>query len=467
MKIERSLLSRIIFGQLLVVTLFCVLATGNLLWQFYKQGEGELDQQFVMGVKTFLRVLEPEKNDPAALRKTLALLDRASQSAVVEGFAGKSSARDGIQTMLRVTDESGNELYSTTSPAKSALQSLPVGFSQFESGGRVWRALTAQNDDATLTIQLAQTNNTAAHELIITITKFIFWPLVWFLPFAAILTWLVAKRGLAPLHTLAQLIARRSPSDLKPIQGVKAYRETSPLIDEINALLSKLDTTLTRERNFLADAAHELRTPLAVVQAQVHVLKHATTEAEKNAASEELNVGIARAASLIRKLLLTARVSVDDFVPRFEVTNLTGFVQERVATLSPLAEAKQIEMELDAPPHCFAHIDRETLGSAIDNVLDNAIRYTPPQGKISVAIESLGGDRVRLRVADNGSGIPPESRDRVFERFYRVPGNEQPGSGLGLAIVKRVVALHGGAVALSTGLEERGLAVDLTVPVGA
>lgn len=467
MKRKQSLLGRIIFGQLVVVILFSLLATSNLLWQFYKHGEGELDQQFVMGVKTFMRVLEPDKNDPAAMRNALALLDRGTQSAVLEGLAGRGSEHDGIQTIVRAIDRNGDEVYATASPAKSALHTLPAGFSQFESGGRTWRALTLQNDDASLTVQLAQTNNTAASELLTTITKFILWPLVWFLPFAALMTWLVAKRGLSPLNTLSELIARRSPSDLKPIEGIKSYCETTPLINEINALLQKLDSTLTRERNFLADAAHELRTPLAVVQAQVHVLKHATSEQEKNAASEELNVGIARAASLIRKLLLTARVSVDDFAPRFEVTDLTAFVQERVATLSPLAEAKRIEMELNAPPHCFARIDRETLGSAIDNVIDNAIRYTPSNGKISIAIESLDSDRVRLSIADNGAGIPLESRDRVFERFYRVPGNEQPGSGLGLAIVKRVMALHGGAVALSTGLEERGLAVDLTVPVAA
>jgi signal transduction histidine kinase len=467
MKIERSLLGRIIAGQLVVVVLFGLLATGNLLWQFFKYGEGELDQQFAMGAKTFLRVLEVEKNDPAALRKTLALLDLTAQSAVAEGHAGKAPAQDAIQTIVRATDRSGNELYATSNPAKSALHTLPAGFSQFESGGRAWRAFTMQSDDASITIQLAQTNSTAAIELLTTITTFIFWPLVWFLPFAGIMTWLVAKRGLAPLHTLSELIARRSPSDLKPIENIKSYCETTPLINEINTLLRKLDSTLTRERNFLADAAHELRTPLAVVQAQVHVLKHAATEQEKNVASEELNVGIARAASLIRKLLLTARVSVDDFVPCFEATDLTAFVRERVATLSPMAEAKRIEMELNAPPHCFARIDRETLGSAIDNVIDNAIRYTLPHGKISIAIESLSGDRVRLCIADNGAGIPEEARDRVFERFYRVPGNEQPGSGLGLAIVKRVMALHGGAIALSTGLDKRGLAVDLTVPVGA
>ncbi len=239
------------------------------------------------------------------------------------------------------------------------------------------------------------------------------------------------------------------------------------MVSEINSLLPKLNTTLTREPNFLADAAHELRTPLAVIQAQAHVLRHAASEAEKNVATTELNMGIGRAASLIQKLLLTARVSVEDFVPRFEPVDLTAFVQERIATFSVLAAEKKIEMELQAPSRCVVKIDRETFISAVDNVLDNAIRYTPKEGAIAISITQLAEGRVSLRIADNGTGISHDLYERVFERFYRVAGTEQQGSGcgLGLAIVKRVLALHGGDVALSTGLDQRGLAVNLTMPV--
>jgi signal transduction histidine kinase len=250
------------------------------------------------------------------------------------------------------------------------------------------------------------------------------------------------------------------------LEHVAAYAETEPLVSEINSLLLKLNTTLTRERNFLADAAHELRTPLAVIQAQAHVLRHAATETEKNIATTELSMGIGRAASLIQKLLLTARVSVEDFVPRFESVDLTALVQQRVTTFSVLAAAKKIEMELLAPPRCVVKIDRETFISAVDNVLDNAIRYTPEDGAIAISITQLAEGKVSLRIADNGTGISHELYERVFERFFRIPGSEQLGSGLGLAIVKRVLALHDGNVALSTGLDQRGLAVNLTMPVG-
>jgi two-component system, OmpR family, sensor histidine kinase QseC len=260
------------------------------------------------------------------------------------------------------------------------------------------------------------------------------------------------------------MIARRGPNDMKPLGAVSTYAEITPLANEINLLLKKLETTITRERNFLADAAHELRTPLAVIQAQAHVLERAANIDEKNLAVKELNIGTERAASLIQKLLLTARVSVEDFKPRFEPTDLVAFVQVRIAQFSVLAANKGIDMELNAPAHCVALIDRETFASAIDNVLDNAIRYTQPRGAIRVEIILLDNNSVRLRIADNGEGIPSELHERVFERFFRVAGTEQQGSGLGLAIVRRVLSLHRGDVMLSAGLNQRGLSVDLTVP---
>ena len=173
-----------------------------------------------------------------------------------------------------------------------------------------------------------------------------------------------------------------------------------------------------------------------------------------------------RAAELINKLLVTARVSGDDFSPRLESIDLTALVQERVALLSSLAGRKQIDMELKATSRVEVRVDRETFVSAVDNVIYNAIRYTPKGGSIVIEIAKDHVGRISLRVADNGVGIPQELHERVFERFYRVNTSEQLGSGLGLAIVKRVLALHGGKVSLSTGLDQRGLAVAMTLPGG-
>jgi two-component system, OmpR family, sensor histidine kinase QseC len=167
------------------------------------------------------------------------------------------------------------------------------------------------------------------------------------------------------LHELTRVITARHPNDMRPLTVTAAYQETAPLISEINTLLAKLETTLTRERSFLADAAHELRTPLAVIQAQAHVLEHAQDAATAKAAAEELHGGVERAASLVQKLLINARVSVEHFAPRFEQVDLSEFAQERIASLSILARRKAIDIELQAPPHCVAQIDRETFSSAL------------------------------------------------------------------------------------------------------
>lgn len=466
MKAKRSLLLRLIAGQLMVVIVFSLIAMGNVVWQTTRSGAGDYDQQMIGLAKIILAKLGEKNASPELLARYLEVMGDVLHSGNTASEISKTEVQVNFDIVLRVTDKSGQEIYRTPERSHVPINLMPLGSSDFSVGKRQWRGYSVQNQDQSLTLQLAQTSDVIEYGLVDTIVRFILWPLFLFLPIAGLMTWFASSRGLSPLRELADLVSRRSPIDLKPLEHVAAYAETEPLVNEINSLLLKLNTTLSRERNFLADAAHELRTPLAVIQAQAHVLRHAATEAEKNTATTELNMGIDRAASLIQKLLLTARVSVEDFIPRFELIDLTAFVQERIATFSVLAAEKKIDMELQAPSRCMIKIDRETFISAVDNVLDNAIRYTPDGGAIAISITQLAEGKVSLHIADNGTGISHELYGRVFERFYRVAGTEQQGSGLGLAIVKRVLALHGGNVALSTGLDQRGLAVNLTVPLG-
>jgi two-component system sensor histidine kinase QseC len=165
--------------------------------------------------------------------------------------------------------------------------------------------------------------------------------------------------------------------------------------------------------------------------------------------------------------LLSARVAEEDFAPRFQRVNLADFAQDRVASLSAIALKKNIEIELRAEAPCEAHIDKVTFTSAFDNVLDNAIRYTPAGGAIAVHVHNTPSRDVLVRVSDNGVGIPSELHQRVFERFFRVTGSDQQGSGLGLAIVKQVIDLHGGHVSLAEGVNGKGLTVELKLPVAA
>ena len=463
---KRSLRKRLIVGQIFVVVSFALLTTGNLIWQFYGSGRGDLDVSSKASATAFLTRLSANQDYPTLLRRDAQFLEGFIRESMTLDWNKNSANELDLQLIIRVLDKNREEVFRSKGFEQLALPAPDANPVEFIDAGDRWRVITATNQDQSLTAQFALSSNLFLDATVDIIGRFILLPLFLFLPFAGLLSWFIAVRNIEPVKRLAEIIGHRSAKDLTPLSGVPSYEETDPLVNEINSLLRKVDSTLSRERVFLANAAHELRTPLAVVQAQAHVLRCATDEAEKAAATDELNAGVARAASLIQKLLLTARFSVEDFVPRYEFTDLTSFVQDRIATFSALAAQKRIEMALEAPHACHVNIDRESFGCAIDNVLDNAIRYTPDAGTILIEIAPIDG-QVELRIADNGLGVPVELHERVFERFFRVAGTEQEGSGLGLAIAKQVMTLHGGKVSLSGGLDLRGLAVCLTIPCRA
>jgi signal transduction histidine kinase len=459
-----SMQRRLVINQLLVIVVFAAFALANVVWGFFRQDSGEFDQLLRVQAQATLDASEHLYQQPQAFVERVETVATFARNNLALMKTSQPFGQSSFDLLVRVLDPSGKELYALKGLTPPPWPYMQPGQQTVTVAGVVWRVHSLHSTRTGLTMQVAETSASAERDLATALLRYLGLPLMVFLPIAGLTTWWASRRGLRPLHDLAALIARRSPQDLQPLEPVASFVETAPLVSEINTLLHKLKATLSRERHFLADAAHELRTPLAVVQAQVHVLQNASSAAERAACAEELNVGIARAAALIQKLLLTARVSSDDFAPHLEAVDLTAFTQERVALLSALAAQKNIDLELQAQPRVQAHIDRETFASALDNVIDNAIRYTPKGGAIVVAIDSAQAGGVALRVADNGVGITPELRDRVFERFYRINGSEQPGSGLGLSIVKRVLALHGGSVTLSTGLNQTGLAVALVLP---
>jgi signal transduction histidine kinase len=463
---KKSMLRRLIASQLLVVVLFAVLTAVNVLWQFYRAGVGEIDQQMMLTAQGLLNAVEPLHKEPELMLRTVAVLANFNNTMFEEARKQKSLRDPNYKAVVRLLDASGTQLFQTPPEVRLPASSVGTEVRSFELNQRSWNSRTARSEKTGLQLQFAETKSAADNDIASIVFDYIVVPMVLFLPFAGLLTLAVSRRGLSPLRSLAEMIAHRTPNDLQPLGRVEQFAETTPVVKEINGLLERLRATLARERDFLADAAHELRTPLAVVQAQAHVMHHAVDEAQKKQAAHELDAGVGRAAELINKLLVTARLSGDDFSPRLESLDLTALVQERVALLSTLAARKQIEMELTATSRVEVRVDRETFVSAVDNVIDNAIRYTPNGGSIVIEIAKDHVGRISLRVADNGVGIPQDLHERVFERFYRVNSSEQLGSGLGLAIVKRVLALHGGRVSLSTGLDQRGLAVAMTLPGG-
>jgi two-component system, OmpR family, sensor kinase len=241
-----------------------------------------------------------------------------------------------------------------------------------------------------------------------------------------------------------------------------------PLVGALNELLGRLNAALARERAFMADAAHELRTPLTALHLQLSTLARASGESERAAAMGQLSEGVARAIRLIEQMLAFARQEPRADAPRAPVA-LDVIARETVAELVPLADAHHIDLGLTAAQPVAVMGDGEALRTLVRNLVDNAVRYTQPGGRVDVSVADVGSPgapRALLTVADDGPGIPAAERERVFDRFYRRAGASLPGSGLGLAIVKAIAAAHGARVALEDGPDGRGLKVAVQFAAG-
>jgi two-component system OmpR family sensor kinase len=271
-------------------------------------------------------------------------------------------------------------------------------------------------------------------------------PLAVALPLLALLIWFVVGRGLAPLTGLARSVAARGPRALDPLPEARVPDEVRPLVASLNDLLARLGRALDRERAFIGDAAHELRTPLAAVTLQLQLLERVPEGPEREQALARLKAGVGRSARLVGQLLDLARQdeAVTDRLPTR--VDLATVAREVVAEQAPQAQAHGIDLGLDASSAQLEG-DAESLRVALGNLVDNAIRYTPPGGKVDVRVRTEGGELV-AEVLDTGPGIPPEERERVFDRFYRGGAAAGSGSGLGLSIVREIARRHGATVEL-------------------
>lgn len=284
---------------------------------------------------------------------------------------------------------------------------------------------------------------------------------VFSLPLLLVPAWFIVRLGLRPLRSIAAVIEQRSDADLTALPDSK-YRELSPLVGAINRLMERLSQRIKREHEFLQDAAHELKTPLAAIQLNAHLLVSRAGGVDERGmeAVTGLRESVARATHMVHQLLALERArteAADDAPPSLDVAAL---VRDRLAAAVPLAMQRGIDIELQADGDCQRPMHLESLAALVDNLVSNAIKYSPDDGRIGVTLLPAGGG-LRLTVTDQGPGIAPPLRDKVFERFYRIPGQEQNGSGLGLAIAERAAERNGGTIALDEGPDGRGLMVTV------
>lgn len=365
--------------------------------------------------------------------------------------------------VFQIWDLKGNLLMTTPYFKNIPLKEAPFGFSDKEIGGKQWRVYTVLDQKQEVKIIIAELYN-LRRELADDIARSNANILLVIYPIFGVLVWLIISIAFRSISRVTNEISSRASTFLEPVQLTEVPNEIKPLIEGLNQLFIRLKLAFERNKRFAADAAHELRTPLAALKTHAQVALKANNELDSSKALQKVIESVDRSSHVVTQLLTLSRLSEEEELTDVKPVDLHKLAVEIIAYLVPQAFSKHIDIELALPPMDPIVLGNDTaLGILIRNLVDNAIRYTPPQGEVNIAI--LNNEKqVILRVADTGPGIPPDLRERVFERFYRILGTKASGSGLGLAIVNQIATLHHAHIHLTTPANKVGLQVDVAFP---
>lgn len=335
------------------------------------------------------------------------------------------------------------------------------GFADPEVEQRRWRVFVVRDEARRFEVQVGQKYK-KRFDILEELAESLWLPVLGFLTLLALVCWLLTGRVLKPLHRTASAIAAKTPDDLALVPSAGQPRELLPIVLALNGVLGRLDAALQAERRFTADAAHELRTPLAGLHMHVQLLQRQHPDLALS--FQKLRQDIARMTALVDSLLALARLDplareqlVRQAVPLAPLFERLLAAHASEAAQRGIALASRCELDrVDANP--------QMLEIMLRNLVDNALRYCPAGSRVEIEADRIAG-RGRIAVRDNGPGVDDASRQRLTERFFRVLGQGQGGSGLGLSIVKRIADLHGIDIVFGPGLDGRGLGVTLSLPV--
>lgn len=442
---------------------------------------------FVLVAIGLAAVLQAVTAYQSALQQADAMFDdhlqqvaRSLRGGVPLGMAqGEDDDGLGFDLTVQIWSQDGTQVFRST---RSALPPRAVlGFSEVEAHGNRYRVYTLQT--ALQTVQIAQ-DLSARTARARTLALRAVLPFAGLTPLLMLAVWWIIRRSLAPIERTRRVVAGRAADDFSPLTGSDLPDEVRPLVDEINLLFGRVRNAFDAQKNFVADAAHELRSPLTALKLQAQALRHTDGDAAtQEAGLARLNQGLDRAIHLVEQLLLLAREEANTgqasgIASQVELQNVVALA---VADVLPQARAKNMDVGLvptptppgtapeNAPPSIAellaVQAQSEALRILLRNLLNNAIKYTPAGGQVDVSLHRQNGHAV-LTVEDSGPGIAEDDRPRVFDRFYRA-SNAPPatGNGLGLAIVKVIAERHGASLKLSQSERLGGLKVDVVFPV--
>ena len=364
-----------------------------------------------------------------------------------------------IRIAFQIWNESKVLVLRTANAPLASMAPFEEGYRDSNFANQAWRVFSRWDEQHDYLIQVGElqaVRDDIAHEIAINML----FPALLGIPLASVLLWIAVSHGLKPLTVLVRQLEQRPADAIDPIPASVAPKELSPLINALNHLFDRIARTFEMERRFTADAAHELRSPLAALKTHVQVALGATSDAARDQALNQAVAGVDRATRLIEQLLTLARVDPGAMIGGKSKLDLRGIVKQCLAGIAPKALEKNISVMLAENAPCWIAGDEHMLEVLARNLIDNAIRYTPGGGDVEVSVSQTAG-RISLNVTDSGPGIPPEERRKVFGRFYRILGTGESGSGLGLAIVEQIARPHGATISLTDGKNGRGLSVNV------
>lgn len=448
------------------------LALTVISWRSYSDAQHEIEELFDAQLAQTARLLEgmvDRELTPATRAALQQALDAALQ---VKQWPDDSTAlpeghRYETKLAFQVLDEQRGVLLQSASappqllerllhslalgaPAQqvslSALAGRLAGYHNVSLDGTHWRLFLRQDLAGRHWILVAEREDVRG-ELVGKITLRSLLPDLIGLPLLALLVWSAIGLGLRPLQQVVGLIKARDAENLAPLTLAPLPQELEPMVAALNRLLQQVTTLLEREKRFLADAAHELRTPLAVLRIHAQNALEAPEASDRAAALQQLGAGVERATRVVTQLLTLARLEPDALQRSMAALDLAPYVREELAELIPLALEREQELSLDYDEAADYRLraDAPSLSTLLQNLVGNAVQYTPHGGEVAVSLQAEA-QRICLRVADSGPGVPAEQREQLFRRFYRQ--GEGQGAGLGLSIVQRIVELHRGEIQL-------------------
>jgi len=371
--------------------------------------------------------------------------------------------RYGPRVAFQVWHEGRLALRSANAPAAPMVPGARQGFHAARFGGDDWRVFIAQGAEHDVQVFVGE-QRASRDDILLAMLRGMLWPLALALPALALAIWWVVQRATAPLRALGHGLATRDPQALAPVQLPDAPAEMLPMLDALNRLFQRITSMVAAERRFTADAAHELRTPIAAIRTQAQVALGEADAGERAHALRATLAGCDRAARLVDQLLTLSRLEAGAQPPA-ALLDLGALAQRVLAELAPRAVTRGQALGLDAQPGCQLRGDETLLAVLLRNLVDNALRYSPDGAEVRIVVSQAGG-RVQLQVDDSGPGLDDADLARLGERFFRVLGSGQDGSGLGWSIVRRIADAQGATVQAARSATLGGLAVSVVWPAG-